>query len=53
MRVSIDNDLATKAQLLTNSKTKKAAVEMALELLIRIENQKKLLDLWGKIEMVP
>ena len=53
MRVSIDNDLIMKAQLLTNSKTKKEAAEKALQLLIRLENQKKILDLFGKVELVP
>ena len=40
-----------KAQKLSNVKTKKAIVEEALRLYITIENQKKLSELWGKIEM--
>ncbi len=40
-----------KAQKLSNIKTKKAVVEKALEVYIAIENQKKILDLWGKVEL--
>ncbi|MVN20589.1 type II toxin-antitoxin system VapB family antitoxin [Mucilaginibacter arboris] len=34
-----------------NSKTKKQVVEKALEMYIRMKNQEKLLNLWGKIEI--
>ncbi|MDF3079221.1 MAG: type toxin-antitoxin system VapB family antitoxin [Sphingobacteriaceae bacterium] len=48
--IEIDDKLITKAQKLGNIKTKKAVVEKALELFIRFENQKKLAELWGKVE---
>lgn len=48
MKVNIDNNLATKAQLLTKGKTKKATVEKALQLLIGLENPKRIIDLLGK-----
>ncbi|MES2268455.1 MAG: type II toxin-antitoxin system VapB family antitoxin [Bacteroidota bacterium] len=53
MRTNIDirDDLMLKAQKLSNIKTKKAVVEKALEVYIAIENQKKILDLWGKVEL--
>ncbi|MES2278965.1 MAG: type II toxin-antitoxin system VapB family antitoxin [Bacteroidota bacterium] len=49
--IDIDDDLMLKAQKLTKMKTKKAVVEKALQLLVQLENQSKLRDLWGKIEM--
>jgi Arc/MetJ family transcription regulator len=49
--IDIDDDLMLKAQKLTKIKTKKAVVEKALQLLVQLENQSKLRDLWGKIEM--
>jgi len=49
--IDIDDTLMAKAQKLSSVKTKKAIVEEALRLYITIENQKKLLDLWGKVEI--
>jgi Arc/MetJ family transcription regulator len=49
--IEIDDTLMAKAQKLSNIKTKKVIVERALQLYVTIENQKKLLDLWGKIEI--
>ena len=49
--IDIDDTLMAKAQKLSNIKTKKAIVEKALELFVTIENQKKLLELWGKVEI--
>ena len=53
MRTNIDinEELMLKAQKLSNIKTKKDVVEKALQLFVAIENQKKLADLRGKIEM--
>lgn len=48
--IDIDDDLMLKAQKLSNIKTKKAVVEKALQVYINLENQKKILDLWGKVE---
>ncbi|WP_423149110.1 type II toxin-antitoxin system VapB family antitoxin [Rubrolithibacter danxiaensis] len=47
--IYIDETLISKAQKLSNIKTKKAVVEKALQLLIKVENQKKLSELWGKV----
>lgn len=43
----------TKAQKLGNikTKTKKGIIEKALQLYVTIENQKKLKELWGKVEV--
>ncbi|HEY8782095.1 MAG TPA: type II toxin-antitoxin system VapB family antitoxin [Mucilaginibacter sp.] len=49
--IDIDDQLMAKAQKLTNIKTKKILVENALRLYVTVENQKKLLELWGKIEV--
>jgi Arc/MetJ family transcription regulator len=49
--IDIDEGLMEKAQQLTKIKTKKAVVQKALELLVQLENQSKILDLWGKVEM--
>ena len=49
--IEINDSLLSKAQKLTNIKTKKAVVEKALELLVQLENQKLLLDYWGKIQL--
>lgn len=48
--IDIDEKLLAKAQKLGNIKTKKMAVEKALELYVRLESQKNLLDLRGKID---
>lgn len=40
-----------KAQKLTNIKTKKILADNALRLYVTIENQKKLMELWGKVEI--
>lgn len=49
--IEIDDQLMAKAQRLTNIKTKKILVDNALRLYVTIENQKKLSELWGKIEV--
>jgi len=49
--IEIDDKLIAKAQRLSNIKTKKGVVEKALELFVTIENQKKLMDLWGNVEV--
>jgi len=49
--IEINDDLMAKAQKLSNIKTKKAIVEEALRLYITIENQKKMIDLKGKIKL--
>jgi Arc/MetJ family transcription regulator len=49
--IEIDDKLMAKAQKLTKIKTKKAVVEKALEVLVQLENQKILLDYWGKIHL--
>jgi Arc/MetJ family transcription regulator len=49
--IDIDDTLMAKAQKLSKIKTKKAVVEKALKLFVTVENQKKLLDLWGNVEV--
>lgn len=49
--IEIDDDLMAKAIKSSNVKTKKAVVEEALRLYVTIENQKKLSELWGKVEI--
>jgi len=49
--IEIDDDLMEKALKAGKAKTKKQVVEEALELYVRMQNQGKLLDLWGKIEI--
>jgi Arc/MetJ family transcription regulator len=49
--IDIDDELMAKAQKLSSIKTKKAIVEEALRLYITIENQKKLSELWGMVEV--
>jgi len=47
--IEIDEKLIATAQKLGNIKTKKAVIEKALQLFIKIENQKKVLDLRVKV----
>ena len=49
--IEIDDDLMEKAIELGHIKTKKGIVEEALRLYITIQNQKKLIDLKGKIKL--
>lgn len=48
--IEIDDKLMSEALKVSHLKTKKQAVEKGLELLIRLENQKKILDFVGKIK---
>ncbi len=47
--IEIDDELITEALRLTGLKTKRAAVEAGLKALIRLNKQKKILDLAGKV----
>ncbi len=49
--IEINDELMEKALKAGNSKTKKQVVEKALELFVRMKNQEKLLDFWGKIQI--
>jgi Arc/MetJ family transcription regulator len=51
--LSIDPELLDKALLVSGEKTKKAAVTKALEEFIARREQKKLLELFGKLEWTP
>ncbi|WP_408733648.1 type II toxin-antitoxin system VapB family antitoxin [Mucilaginibacter sp.] len=53
MRINIDIDdkLMAQAQKLTNIKNKKVLVDNALRLYVTVENQKKLISLWGRIKV--
>jgi Arc/MetJ family transcription regulator len=48
--IEIDDRLMAEAQRLSNIKDKSTVVDKALRLYVAIENQKSLLELWGKIE---
>lgn len=47
--IEIDDELMTEALRLSGFKTKRAAVEAGLKALIRLNRQKKILDLAGKV----
>jgi len=49
--IEIDNELMTKAKALSGIYDERIIVEKALQLFIEIESQKKLKDLYGKIEL--
>lgn len=49
--IEIDDILMAKAQKLTNIKTKKILVDNALRLYVTVESQKKLIELWGNVEV--
>ena len=51
--LSIDPDILEKALLVSGEKTKKAAVTKALKEFIARREQKKLLELFGKLEWDP
>ena len=48
-RIDIDDQLMASAQDLTNFKSE--LVNMALQLYVTVESQKRLEELWGKIEI--
>jgi Arc/MetJ family transcription regulator len=48
--IEIDDALIEEAQRLTSLKTKRAVVEKGLEMLIRLKQQERILDLGGKVE---
>jgi hypothetical protein len=50
--LALDPDLIERAVMLSGEKTKKAAVTRALEEFIARRNQKRLVDLMGKLEWV-
>jgi Arc/MetJ family transcription regulator len=48
--VEIDDDLMRDALRLTGLKTKRAAIEEGLKMLVRVKRQLKILELGGKVE---
>ncbi|HEX9201136.1 MAG TPA: type II toxin-antitoxin system VapB family antitoxin [Acidobacteriaceae bacterium] len=48
--IDIDDGLMEKALRASGAKTKKAAVEEGLELLVRLKEQEKIRELRGKVE---
>ena len=50
--IEIDDELMKKAILATGAKTKKAVVETALELLVKIKGQEGIRSLRGKVEWI-
>lgn len=49
--IEINDDLMAKAQKLSGIKNESAVIEKALQFYITIESQKKLKDLYGKVEL--
>lgn len=49
--LSIREDLLEEAKKVSGAKTKKAAIEMALEEFVRRKKSKKIIELEGKIEL--
>jgi Arc/MetJ family transcription regulator len=47
--VEIDDDLMREALRLTGLKTKRAAIEAGLRMLVRVKGQEKMLKLAGKV----
>ena len=47
--VEIDDDLMQEAQRLTGLKTKRAAIEAGLRMLVRVKRQEDILHLAGKV----
>ncbi len=47
--IEIEDELIQKALSLSGLKTKRAAVEAALRMLIRVKEQEEILDLAGKV----
>ena len=50
INIEIRDDLIAKAKKLSGIQNESALIEQALQLFVTIENQKKLKDLFGKIE---
>jgi Arc/MetJ family transcription regulator len=48
--IEIDDKLMKKALRATGSKTKRAAVETALRIAIKLHEQEKIRDLWGIVQ---
>ena len=48
--IDIDDELMNKAMALTGLRTKKAVVDEALKLLVRLKEQEKLKSLFGKLK---
>jgi Arc/MetJ family transcription regulator len=49
--LTINEDLLEEAKTLSGAKTKKEAIEIALEEFVRREKSKKLIELEGKVEL--
>ena len=48
--IEIENKLINSAKRLSKSKTKKEVVNLALEVLVKVLEKRKLLDLYGKVK---
>ena len=51
INIDINDDLLTKARKISGIKDESALIEKALQFFVAIETQKKLKDLYGKIEL--
>lgn len=50
--IEIDDELMSQAMAVTGAATKKAAVEEALQLMVKIKNQSSIRELWGLAQWV-
>ena len=48
--IEIDNSLMKKAKRITKKKTKKEIIDLALRTYIKVNERKKILNLFGRIE---
>jgi len=49
--LTINDELMAKAQSISHINDKKILIEAALKLFVIVQNQNKLMELWGKIEL--
>jgi predicted neuraminidase len=50
INLTINDELIAKAQSISHINDKKILIEAALKLFVTVQNQNKLMELWGKIE---
>jgi Arc/MetJ family transcription regulator len=49
--IKIDDELMAKAKAINPRKTKRVIIDEALRLFVTLENQKKLSEFWGRIDI--
>jgi len=51
INIVLDDELIAKAQRLTGIKNTQILVDNSLRFFVSLENQKKLIELWGKVKV--